>query len=221
MNRRVRLAGVVLGCVCLLAWLAPDVSADGKKGKAPPAKAKGKGKGAGKNNGQGTGQNTQALGDAIRSLQEARVWLADGQAIYNGHRGKAMNYVDSAISELLQASGTGGAGSAKGKGKAGKAAKGKATNKKGKSSTGTGTSVVKLNNNNNLPAGWEVSNGQLQQAAMLIQVAIGKMKGNDPHAQAASAYAQLALQEINTALTFMNNLAGGSNTGTKKKTKGR
>jgi len=47
------------------------------------------------------------------------------------------------------------------------------------------------------------------------------MKGNDPHVQTARAQAQLALNEVNAALAFMNTLAknAGNSSTTKKKTK--
>ncbi|MBM4073633.1 MAG: hypothetical protein FJ271_32640 [Planctomycetes bacterium] len=50
---------------------------------------------------------------------------------------------------------------------------------------------------------------------------IGQMKGNDPHVQTARAQAQLALNEVNAALAFMNTLAknAGNSSTTKKKTK--
>lgn len=204
MIRLVRSAGAVLGCVCLLTWMAPDVSAQGKKGKPPSAKAKAKGKGKGKGPSQ-----TQNYGLAIRDLQEARIWLAEAAPIFDGHRGRAYVYAGNAISELMQANATGG--SVKGKGKS-------ASVKKG---GGTGTTVVKAKNNNVLPAGWEVAVGQMQQAGMLVQSAISKIKGTDPHAQAASAQAQLALQEINAGISFMNSLGGTTGTASKKKGKGR
>ncbi|MBM4072050.1 MAG: hypothetical protein FJ271_24455 [Planctomycetes bacterium] len=160
-----RLVSIALGCVCLVAWLAPDVAAQKKgakpkpvvKKKAPPKKGS---------------NNIQALGEAIRNLQEARNWLQQAQPIYNGHRQAAYGYAGNAISQLLQASTTGG-NTPSGKGPKGKGPKGKAVGKKG--STGTGTGVTKLTNNNNLPVGWEVSNGQMQQAGNLLQIAIGRI----------------------------------------------
>lgn len=205
----IRLGTLALGCVCLVAWLAPDADAQ-KKPVGKPVK-KGPVKGPVKKGGNtGTGANLQMLGEAVRNLQEARVWIQQAQPIYDGHRERAYGYVGNAISELYQASATGNTGAPpKGKG-----VKGKTPPKKG---SGTSTPLVtKLTNNNNLPAGWEVSNGQMLQAANLIKTAIGQMKGSDPHVQAANAQAQLAIQEINAGLTFMNSLAKNAGTNTKK-----
>ncbi|MBM4067883.1 MAG: hypothetical protein FJ271_02920 [Planctomycetes bacterium] len=76
MNRRFGLCALILGSASLLAVLAADAGADGKKGKGAQAKAKAKGKG------KGTGQGPQAFGLAIRDLQEARIWLAEGKPMF-------------------------------------------------------------------------------------------------------------------------------------------
>lgn len=176
----------LMASVCLLAWLATGAEAQNKNNKN-------KNKNKNKNNGANITNNVtpgaKANAGAIRDLQEALGWLREANPLYDGHRGAAYAHLRDAISELNQAGGKSGK-------KPGKVVK------KGP----TKTPVVKLKDNNALPAGWEISNSQMQSAAKMIVSGMGKIQSKDGHGQAAAAHCQLALAEINSMLNFMNSI---------------